>query len=81
MAGRYKTGSVLNAAAAEGRVKDSYHQHQDHGTLVDVVCVDASSLPEPAPETSAEAVSQSRSVPTGTRIYTVTPLCSIKNPL
>lgn len=31
--------------------KGSYHQDKDHGTLVDVVRVHASSLPEPAPET------------------------------
>lgn len=57
-----KTGSGPTAsAAAEGRIpkkiiKDSYHQHKNHGTLVDVVCVDAGSLPKPAPETSTEAI-------------------------
>ena len=31
-------------------IRLSYHQNQDHGSLVDVVCVDSSPLPKPAPE-------------------------------
>lgn len=32
----------------------SHHEHQNHGTLVDVVCVYTRSLPKPAPDIRKE---------------------------
>lgn len=32
----------------------SHHKHQNHWTLVDVVCVDACSFPEPTPDIHKE---------------------------
>lgn len=44
-------GGMYNTAA-QGQTpqRKTYHQHQDHGTLIDVVCVDAGPFPKPAPE-------------------------------
>lgn len=46
------SGKVLQNRLKDKREEGPYHQHQNHGTLVDVVRVDTGSLPEPTPETS-----------------------------
>lgn len=45
-----------NEEVLKKREEGSYHQHQNHGALVDVVRVDAGSLPKPAPETRQQEV-------------------------